>query len=516
MILDPFTWAGLAGLLFLVAGAAVYAVRGILDAASIVPLALALAGIGAYLTRHWKDARQALVSRRARFGANSVVLTLALLGIFAFGQAILGNHNQTWDFTANHANTLSDETQKVVQGLREPVKLYCFFAQQGKADYETLLQRARDLNPGKLSFEFVDPNKHPLLAQQYSVKNFGTTVAVCGDKNDLITGSTEEDLVNAIVKVSSGGSKTVYFTQGHNELNLGSQDPDGGSGIQKALENSNYAVKSVNLVQTMAVPPDCSVLVVAGPQVDFPTQELDLVEQYLARGGKLLALVDPRRPLKNVRSFLASVGIRVDDDIVVDPLLRLFGGSPINPITSNFDPSSPLAKDTRMQVVLPLTASVELEEKLPDGVTGNVVMRSNPTAWGYMGSSDNIPGKPGAKDLKGPVSLGVSVEVDPKVFGAGESSGTAKARVVAYGTSHVFANQALNYYNNQDLGLNSVRWLAEDENHISIAPKEQENTPLIVPAERMHFIWLLGLILLPGLVIATGVVVMIRRNREIA
>ncbi len=516
MILDPFTWAGLAGLFFLLAGAGAYAVRGVLDAYSIVPLGLAVAGLGVYLYAHFSDVRQAVVSRKARFGANSIVLTLIVLAILAFAQAIIGNHNQSWDFTKNHVNTLSDETQKVVKGLDQPVKLYCFFAQQGRAQYEDLLQRVRDLNPGKVSFEFVDPNKHPLLAQQYSVRNFGTTVAVCGPRNDLITGTTEEDLVNAIVKVSSGGTKTVYFTKGHQEL-----DPDGSSQLsiaqfKKALENSNYSVKSVNLVDTQKVPADCSVLIIAGPQVDFPAPELNLVKDYLAGGGKLMALLDPRRPLKNLRAFLAAMGIEVHDDIVVDPILRIFGANPIEPITSNFDPSSPLAKDMRMQVMMPMTSSVGLASKLPEGASGNVIMRSNPTAWGYTGTSDKIPAKPGPKDERGPVTLGVTMTLPPSVFGAASSTSTAQARVVVYGTSMAFSDRALGVYNNQDLGLNSVRWLSDDASHISIAPKPQDNTPLFVPAERMHFIWLLGLLILPGLVIAAGVIMMIRRNREIA
>jgi ABC-type uncharacterized transport system involved in gliding motility auxiliary subunit len=515
VIFDLFTWAGLGGLACLIVSAAAYAVRGAFDAWVLVPLALGLAGGAAYLSRHAAEAKAALVSRKARFGANSLVLTLAVLAALAFLQAILANHNASWDLSKNHSNSLSDEAVKVVRGLERPVELYGFFPENGAGEFESLLKRLRDLNPGKVKFELVNPNKRPLLAQQYSVKSFGSTAVVCGNAQELITTTKEEDLVNAIIKVTSSAAKTLYFAKGHGELGLAESQDHSGSEFKRALENSHYLVKDVNLVESQKVPEDCSVLVLAGPQVDYLPPEVDLLKSYLGRGGRLLVLADPRRPLKNLKSFLAKAGAKLGEDIVVDPLLRLFGQDPIAPIVTSFDASHPVVKDMRIQVMMPMARSVDQADKVPEGVKATVLARSNATAWAYTGSSNRIPGKPGPGDRRGPVAMALALEIEPRVFGGpAVSTATAKAEMVVFGSSMMLSNQALGIYNNQDLGVNSVRWMTEDESHISIQPRDAENIPLIVPQRRMSLIWILCLLGLPGAVALAGVVVALRRNRE--
>jgi ABC-type uncharacterized transport system involved in gliding motility auxiliary subunit len=517
MMLDFFSWAGLAGLALTLVSAGAYAVRGSLDVWVWTPLVLGIAGIAAYLSRHASEARKAVVSRRARYGANSVVLVLAVLAVLAFGQAILSNHNKSWDLTKNKANSLADETVKTVRALKQEVTLYCFFAENQMGEYEGLVKKVKDLNPSRLKFEFVNPNKRPLLAQQYSVKAFGSTAVVSGASQELITTTREEDLVNAILKVTSGQAKTLYFLKGHGELPLEEAQDRSGSEFKRALENSHYEVKDLNLVQEQKIPDDCSVLVVAGPQVDLIPGEIALFDGYLARGGRMLVMADPRRPLKNLGAFLVRAGAKLGNDLVVDPLSRLITSDPLAPAVQNFDASHPIVKDMHMQVVLPMTRSVDEEAKLPEGVKATVLARSLPDAWGYSGGSNRIPGKPGPADTKGPVPLAVALEIEPRVFGGPASStSTAKAEMVVYGTSLAFSNQGLGIFNNQDLGVNSVRWLTQDESHISIKPRDQENVPLILPQSRMNLIWLLSLVGLPGIVLATGIVVAIRRKREAA
>jgi ABC-type uncharacterized transport system involved in gliding motility auxiliary subunit len=515
MILDPFTWAGLAGLFFLVLGGAVYGVRGEFDAWPIAFLALAVAGIGVYLSRHFKDVKQALLTRRARYGANSLVLTAAVLALAVFFQAILHNHNASWDLTSNRINTLADETQKVIQNLAQPVELKCFFADQGRQNIEALVKRMKEINPGKFSYAFINPNKSPLEAQQYSVRAFETTVVICGGRNELVTTQKEEDLVNAIAKLSSGGVKTIYFLTGHQELNLSAsgQEQRGASEFKKALENSNYAVKEINLVSSDSVPADCSALILAGPQTDYVPGELDRLKAYLARGGRLLAMLDPRKPVTGLKHFLAQMGAKIGEDVVVDPLSALFGTGALSPVSSSFEASHPIFKDLQLQAVFPLTRSIGLDEKVPGGVKGTVLVKSNPSAWAYTGTGNKIANRPGPKDVKGPVGLGVALEVEPKFWGDEGNSSTAKALVVIYGTSEMATNRFLPVFNNQDVQVNTLRWMCADESRISIKPRDPENSPMILSETRINLLWVMALFIVPGLILVTGVVVAIRRRR---
>ena len=122
----------------------------------------------AWLARDWKEALAMLTSRKTRYGANAVVLTVAVLAFFGFAQAIIGNHDVTWDVTKNKINTLSDQTTKAVKNLDKNILLYHFHLDANTGPYETFLKKLRSLNPSKFKFELIHLNKRPLLAEQYS------------------------------------------------------------------------------------------------------------------------------------------------------------------------------------------------------------------------------------------------------------------------------------------------------------------------------------------------------------
>lgn len=515
-------WAGWAGLGLVLLASIIYGVRGIADVAFWIPFAISLALLGLYLSRHFDDVKAAVTSRKTRMGANSVFLGVAALAIAALLLAIINNHDVTWDLSKGKVHTLSDETRNVVQGLSEEVHLYAFYDVSGgqQAPFEDLLRRVKAVNPQKFTYEFVNLNKNPLLAQQYSVRSYGTSVLVAGpldapgSRNETINTAKEEDLVNALLKLSSTGTKVIYVLTGHDEASLQDSGPTGASELKKAFGNANFDVKELNLAKDGSIPADAAALILAGPKTDYLLQEVALLRTWMAAGGRLIVAVDPRTHVPNVVKLINDGGIQLGNDIVVDPIMRLFGGQEIAPLASTFDATHPVTKDMRsgqQQLIFPLTQSVSLKDKLPEGVGGAVLATSNPTAWAYKGQGNRIPGKPGPGDQAGPIKLVAATEGGGNVFGP--VSGTAKSfRLVTYGTSRLMTNDGIAMYNNQDLTVNSARWLADDEKRISIAAKEEENQPLILERSRMAMIWWV-IILLPFSTLGLGLLVVLRRRR---
>ena len=107
--------------------------------------------------------------------------------------------------------------------------------------------------------------------------------------------------------------------------------------------------------------------------------------------------------------------------------------------------------------------------------------------------------KPDPQDPKGPLSVAVVVTKD-------------KARVVVYGTSNLASNQFLNVQGNRDFFLNSVSWLAEEEDQITVRPKDMKQTPIFLSAQQGRVVALLPLVVLPGLVLAGGIIALVRRR----
>ena len=117
--------------------------------------------------------------------------------------------------------------------------------------------------------------------------------------------NTEQDITNTIIKVVTGEQKKIYFTQGHGEKGTESADRDGYAQISNALKGENYTVDKLVLAQTGAVPDDASVVIVAGPKIDFLASEIDALKS-LPRQGREAAARD-----RSARSRTARASCRI-------------------------------------------------------------------------------------------------------------------------------------------------------------------------------------------------------------
>src|SRR5262249_15622201 len=142
-------------------------------------------------------------------------------------------------------------------------------------------------------------------------------------RTERVTSDQEQDVTNGIIKVVSGETRKVYFTQGHGERDTTSSEGDGYNAIAAALGRENYAVDKVVLAQTGSVPADAAVVVVAGPKPDFSPPEIEALKKSLGKAGKLLLELDPPEKVDsaaptNLLALAHDWGIAVDTAIVVD------------------------------------------------------------------------------------------------------------------------------------------------------------------------------------------------------
>ena len=127
--------------------------------------------------------------------------------------------------------------------------------------------------------------------------------------------------------------------------------------------------------------------------------------------------------------------------------------------------------------------------------------KTSPDSWGETNRADLQRGvaQPDPQDLKGPLAVAAVATID-------------KARMVVYGTSNLAANQFLNIQGNRDFFLNTVSWLAEEEDQISVRPKDVKQTPVFMSSNQAQAVFLLPVVILPALVIVGGIVAVVRRR----
>ncbi len=379
----------------------------------------------------------------------------------------------------------------------------------------------------KVSTEYIDPDKKPTVAKQNQIQQYGTILFNYKGRTERITSQQEQDITNAIIKVVSGQQRKVYFTQGHGEKDTTSSDRDGFGTIAAALGRENYTVDKVVLAQQGTVPDDASVVVVAGPRTDFFPPEVDALKKYLVKGGKLFLMLDPpdkpdAPPLTNLVALAHDWGMDVGNNVVVDVsgMGRLIGTDASVPVAANY-PSHAITQRFNYLTAFPLARSVTPVSGGVDGHTAQTFVETSPRSWAETDvkallTTGQVSLDESKGDKKGPVSIAAAVSAPvaapaetPK---PGDDTPKPETRVVVFGDSDFAANNGLGIQGNRDLFMNTVGWLSQQENLISIRPKEADDRRITLTATQQNNITWLSLLLVPGFIFGTGVYTWWRRR----
>jgi ABC-type uncharacterized transport system involved in gliding motility auxiliary subunit len=467
--------------------------------------------------------RRALAGRNTRYGLNAAVLVVLILGVIALVEAVSYRHSYRVDLTENKRWSLSPQTVKVVQELPVPVRALAFFRpdQPGKRAAEDLLEQYATRSNGRFTWETVDADRQPLVAREYNVESYGTIVleaAAAGEgqakKEEKILDADEEKLTNALIRVTRAGKRTVYFLSGHGEKDPASNERTGYGQVKAAIEKLNYEVKDLLLAREPKVPEDAAIVVVAGPQKDLLPSETEALVGYVARAGKLLLLIDPFQTA-GLAPVLERWGLEVGNDVIIDinPQGRLAGAGPEIPVVGDYE-AHPITQDFRFATFFPVARTVGVRDKLPEGVTAQGLARTSGESWAETSQEQIRTGqvKPDAGERRGPLTVAAVATVDARDVPAERKD--AKARIVLVGDSEFAANGFVNLSGNRDFFLNTLSWLAEEENLIAVRPKESRPAPVFLTAAQNQVLFAVPVLLIPlAMIVAGGVAVARRRGR---
>jgi ABC-type uncharacterized transport system involved in gliding motility auxiliary subunit len=453
----------------------------------------------ASIALNYKDIIEYFRGRSGRLSANMALLTVAVVGLIAIVNFLGYRHHKRFDLTAEGLFSLSDQTKKVLAGLQKDVKVIRF-------DKENNMQLADQMNEfryqsNRISYEWVDPQQRPEIARQYAVKALGETVVASGDRIERPTATDEQSLVNAILKVTRETLKTVCFTDGHEEKTLA----DAYSQVEAKLKGENYKTQTINLATSKQIPSECSLVVVAGPKTSFLPSEASMLGQYLDNGGKAMILLDPDTD-PQLDDVLKKWAIEVGKDIVLDfsQVGQMFGGGPVAPLVLNYGQHPITQNFTRSMTIFPQARSVKVIPSSGSGVNATTLLTASPESWGETDLKEGVEPKLDDKDTKGPVTLGA---VASKSMGENKET-----RLVVIGDSDFASNQAFRFQRNGDLFMNSINWLAQDEDLISIRPKTATNRSVTMSGAQLNTFWWLVVVVLPLGIIGIGTFIWWKRR----
>ncbi len=470
-----------------------------------------------YLVAEGRNIKEFFSTRSALHGTNAIILTSVFLGILIFTNLLVHRHKHRFDFTEGNLFTLAPQTKKFIANLPREVKLTAFYQIETpeKIAFTNLISGYLE-ETDKIEITYVDPDKNPAVTKQYGVTTYGTIVLESGTKETKIQNASEENLTNALLKVTRDEQKVIYFLEGHGESQIESMENEGYQTAKKNLEQDGFIVKPLLLLQTGEVPEDTATLVIAGPKKPLLAEEINSIQSYLDKGGAVMMLIDPKAK-SGLDEFLKNWGIKLGGDIVLDPMSKLFGGDFAAPVVNQYTVHD-ITSEFVLATIFPIIQSVRA---IPNSKIETVeLLKTSGNSWGESDfESGTVKFNP-ETDLKGPVPVAVVATKELEVKDAHKEEGEThdhnhshpKATLVVIGDSDFSNNRYSNFSGNGDFFLNTVSWLAEEENLISIRPKERKNTPIHLTSSWGSAFFVLGVLVFPGLVAATGLRIWWRRR----
>jgi ABC-type uncharacterized transport system involved in gliding motility auxiliary subunit len=488
-----------------------------------------LVSILVYLVAQWRETQRGHNARQAKLGALSVVSIVAVLALLA-GLNYLGvRQNKRWDLTANQVFSLSEQTLKVLQGLDSDAKITVF---DQAAQFDRFRDRLEEYTyqSKRLAVEYVDIDRQPARAKAANVQTAGTMVLEYKGRVERIAALEEQDIANALIKATTGQERKVYFTSGHGEKDPTSSERTGYNAVAQALTSDNYGSEKLVLAQTPAVPDGATAVVIAGPRTDFFPPEIDALKAYLAKGGKLLVMLDPAdkpgAPAQpNLLALVNEWGIQVGDDVVVDAsgMGQMFGGDASVPVAANY-PGHPITDRFNLMTAFPMARSITAPAEGVNGRTAQAFVETSAQSWAEKDLAGLVAGQQvtldaEAGDRPGPIALGAAVSAPatsapaPPAPAEGQTAPPApETRVVVVGDSDFAANFGLGIQGNRDLFMNAVNWLAQQEGLIAVRPRAPEDRRLTMTADQLSRVSLLSIFLIPALIFGAGVYTWWRRR----
>ncbi|WP_456324434.1 GldG family protein [Desulfonauticus submarinus] len=417
------------------------------------------------------------------------------------------------DLTKNKRYSLSNQSKKIVQDLKDKVTVLCFYrpGESGKKHLEELLKLyARESK--NFSYEFIDPDRAPALAKEYDIYQSGQVVVIKGKKREKLLFPNEEKLTNALIRLCNEEKGKVYIVKGHGEESLNGGERSIAK-LDSILAEEGVQVEELSLLGLKEIPKDALAVLILGPKKDFLEEELKLLQKYLAKGGRLFIALAPEEKT-NLTSFVTSqFKIKVLKGFILDPVGKLVVGSFMAALAQDY-PYHAITDNFNVLTVFPTALGFELKKQTSSNKWKvGPLLQTGQGAWLETDIESLKQGKAEfdpKEDMQGPIVFAFWAERSLN----SESKTKLKSRVLVFGDDDFFTDKYIGIGGNKDLLRNALRWIRERDTFISISkPKIANSFLFLKPGEKWILTWV-PLVILPLVCLFMAILVVVRRRWE--
>ncbi len=480
--------------------------------------------------------------RKWTIGLNVVLIIVAVLAVVAMVNYLSRDYFLRWQVSARTKIELTPRTLSLLHSITNRVRVILYYDRKEPL-YSTVadvLNQYTLVNP-KISVQTVDYLRDPTAAQKIktdyklaSATEKDLVLFECESRvvpidgkaltriiYEQVPGEKEREFRRkptefegetrfsaALLAVTSPKPLLACFLQDHHE-----HPPDSGGdfGYLKFINvlNQNYvAVQSLSLLGTNTVPPDCSLLIIAGPTDAISEPELEKLDHYLAQGGRMLVLFransiskETGQEITGLQKILAKWGVDVGTQVIEDP--DHFVSSRRDMVVTSFNQKHSLVNPllgSGLYLTMPRTVA-RLKSAAPPADAPRVeeLALTGPRAQaGHAGRPQAFP-------------LIVAVE---KGAIQGVLTERGATRIVVAGDSFFLANAWIDSAGNRDFAGYAINWLLNRAQLLEgIGPRPVREYKIVMSNTQLQRAQWLLLAALPGGVLMLGGIVRLRRRK---
>lgn len=472
--------------------------------------------------------------KRINYSVGYVLLVVAIVVAFVLVNIIMEQLPLTLDFTANEQFSITQDTEKLLDNLKEDVEIIALYDRvKGEADTKQAeVIRILDIYDryDHIDVSYVSLNDNPNIVNDsvgavagatysegdYIVKSAKRNRRIAADEmfeteigyvaNILpmtyTTGNNTEQRVSTAIKyVTLDIIPNLYVSTGLQESSVSSYGK-----IFEDIDKMNISKKETDLSKLTKMPEDAGLLVFLSPKRDLSQTEYDMLHQWLAYdGGKIFVAFDSDMTGTQMTRFnrlLSELyGMEIRNDIVSDgedyqitaaakPTVitasaMKYGPFELNPLTKTF-----ISYDSRSINMLNTTGYFESHPLIQTSKTGK--------------STQYVTGE----ELTGITTLAACGEY--------YQNGT-HSKAVVIGSSLGLSDEYISKYadsSSELMFLYSVDWMMGENTmeSLDIETKTYNTTTVTVDKTQSKWLFAFSVIIYPLAIIGVGVFIWIRRR----
>ncbi len=467
---------------------------------------------------------------RIKYGAVSTVfvcLFIAAVVLINIVVATLGTKvNLKIDLTQSRILDFSDITYKTVKGLKKDVNVYSLIPESAgnelAVSLEEILNKYNRLS-SHIKYKVIDANKNPGFMTKYTkdasqLSSF-SVVFECGNKFKIVDlaenvsymsndgqyidlPNAEKKFTSAILYVVSGRNTKIAVLDGMHGEYIFQSDYPAYDMYTETFKNENYDIEKIDIA-SQDIPDDADIVFLANPMTDYTEEEIAKLEKFLEAGKSIqICFEQYKGNLPNLDKFFREKwGINLDEGILLEGDSQKYtNGAPysIIPTYESSAVTDPLMQ-ARQNTLIILPAPVTIDDK--DGISSTLLAMTSDKAY-VKTNTEATTFEYEAGDIKGKYVLS-AVLTDEKTNG--------RIDIIAGGSFILGAQYPT--YANKDFYQNSVAFLADKEQEISIRPKDMSSKTFLLSNQKMLIFLIVFVLVIPLAVLVSGLVIWLKRRR---